>query len=372
MNRPILIFRTGQLGDALVSLPAIQEIRRLHLNQSLVLLTEKHETNSCVSTWDVLKCTGWFEDVIFYTFTKSIFRRFFTLLQLVFRIRLLRPEKLYYLSQPLRSQTQTWRDQFLFRVALGIRECYGLTKIGYPPKKDGVLPHSIPEWQRLLNIVKLDNGSLITKTDTAAKFVNLEVAPDDKRQAEKILSRYGILISSITIALGVGSKMQAKRWPVERYAELVRRLLKKYPSINFIILGAKEDYDISEKIAQAHKGRVFNLAGATSIMESAAVLKRCLCYVGNDTGTMHLAAAVNTLCVAIFSARDYPGRWEPFGDKNIIFRTEIDCAGCFLQECIERKQECITKINVDNVYQAVCRVVENTKNINILNVGGAA
>jgi ADP-heptose:LPS heptosyltransferase len=88
-------------------------------------------------------------------------------------------------------------------------------------------------------------------------------------------------------------------------------------------------------------------------------MKRCAFFVGNDTGTMHMAAAMGLRCVAIFSSRERPGLWYPQGEGHKVFRTTIECEGCGLVECLERGNECLNCIKVDDVL-AACRDVFTT------------
>ena len=89
-------------------------------------------------------------------------------------------------------------------------------------------------------------------------------------------------------------------------------------------------------------GRGYNAAGALGIRSGLAAMKQCRFFIGNDTGTMHMAAAVGLPCVAVFSARGtVPGLWYPLGQGHQVFRTTIDCEGCGLVECLERGNECI-------------------------------
>jgi ADP-heptose:LPS heptosyltransferase len=91
------------------------------------------------------------------------------------------------------------------------------------------------------------------------------------------------------------------------------------------------------------------------------MLERCALYVGNDTGTMHLAASVGTPCVAIFSARDNPGKWEPTGPGHIVLRHEVPCAGCMLETCVDNDLECLKAISVDEVLAAIGGRLERTR-----------
>jgi ADP-heptose:LPS heptosyltransferase len=90
------------------------------------------------------------------------------------------------------------------------------------------------------------------------------------------------------------------------------------------------------------------MAGKLTIYGSAAVLEHCITYIGNDTGTMHLGGMVGVPCVALFSARDYPGKWEPYGEKHRIIRKDTDCAGCMREVC-SRNNDCLMRISVDEV-----------------------
>jgi hypothetical protein len=75
---------------------------------------------------------------------------------------------------------------------------------------------------------------------------------------------------------------------------------------------------------------------------------------------MHLAASVGTRCVAVFSARDWPGRWHPYGPGHRVLRAAIDCEGCGLVECLDRKNECLHRITVSEVV-AACELVLQEK-----------
>jgi len=100
-----------------------------------------------------------------------------------------------------------------------------------------------------------------------------------------------------------------------------------------------------------------NLCGRLSVRESAALLTRARVYVGHDSGPMHLAAAVGTPCVAVFSSRNLPGEWFPNGDRHRVVYHSIPCQGCRLDVCIERKKACIRSITVEEVARNTLEIV---------------
>ena len=157
--------------------------------------------------------------------------------------------------------------------------------------------------------------------------------------------------------------MPAKRWPKEHFAELGRLLLRAFPDMELLVLGGKEDKELGDELCREWREGAHNLAGRLSIYGSAAALGACAAYVGNDTGTMHLAAMAGTPCIALFSARDYPGKWDPWtAIKHNEPPNEIPCAGCMSEECTEYRNECLKQIGVNRVFEAVEAVLFGSKN----------
>lgn len=150
--------------------------------------------------------------------------------------------------------------------------------------------------------------------------------------------------------------MPAKMWPLERYAILGKELLRLHSKLSLIVLGGKEDALSGEALCREWGPRAHNLAGKLTLHGSAAVLERCAGYVGNDTGTMHLAAMVGRRCVALFSARDTPGKWEPYGTGHSVLRHEVECSGCMREIC-NRNNTCLRKIDTDDVLIQVERLL---------------
>lgn len=344
----ILVFRVGQLGDTLISLPAIAAIRRRHPDHRLVLLTENQPTGSGnVSAWDVLEPTGWFVDVMYYTPVQNIFQKIMTMADLARRIRALHPKMIYDLA-PERTAHQSRRDQFFFRRIAGISNYSGGGFLAKPPKNaEGVLPRIDPEWRRLLRVIGAESN--------AGNF-RLEVPASEQQRVQDLLQGAGLSAGDRLLAIGAGSKMPAKRWSFDRFCELGRRLLAADPTLRLLVVGGKEDAALGAALCAEWGGRSHNLAGRLSIYGSAAVLQRCRAYVGNDAGAMHLAGMAGIPCAALFSARDYPGQWEPHGTGHVILRHETECAGCMCTVC-PYDNKCLSLISVDEAEIAVRSVL---------------
>jgi len=320
-------------------------------------LTDQRPVNTTqITSWDVLEPAGWFDNVIRYKPAKGIFGKLLMMCDLAKKIRKVSPEILYDLSS-YRTKKQHLRDKVFFQWIAGIPDFRGYEIVEKPPKgADGFLPRVEPEWKRLLRAVGVNefHGDYQLSIPEAAQ-----------QKTEKLLGELKMQDNSSLIAMGPGSKMPAKRWPEERFMELTKKVLAESERIAVLILGGVEDAEIAKRLSQQTGRKVYNLAGQLTIYEAAAVLQKCVAYIGNDTGTMHLAAMVKTPCVAIFSARDYPGWWEPYGEGHIILRKETDCAGCMLEVCEEHNNECINLVIVDQVFEAAQKLLQSNKKLSI-------
>src|SRR5262249_22067443 len=128
------------------------------------------------------------------------------------------------------------------------------------------------------------------------------------RRADTLLA--GLAPDRPLIALGPGSKMPAKRWFLPRFVEVCRRIVAQHERAALLVLGGAEDRELGAELERALGAEhLRNLAGQTDIIESAALLARSCLYLGNDTGTMHLAASMGVPCVAIFTSRDNRDTW---------------------------------------------------------------
>src|SRR5258708_1287907 len=144
----------------------------------------------------------------------------------------------------------------------------------------------------------------------------------DRASARNLVKQHIRQSDGLLLAVGAGSKMPAKRWPPERFVEVIRRALSEFPGILVVFLGGADEEGYCQALCDEIGPSTVNLAGKLSISGSAAVLEQTHAYVGNDTGVMHLAGAVGTPCVAIFSARDFPGLWEPMSSTHRILPPE--------------------------------------------------
>ena len=146
----------------------------------------------------------------------------------------------------------------------------------------------------------------------------------------------------------------AKRWPAERFAAVAREVSHRLGNCVWLAFGAKGDWELCDKIARLAGGGVLNLAGKTSLRQLMALLKRCRVVLTNDTGPMHVAAALGTPVVVPFGSTspELTGPGLPGDPRHQLLRSVAPCSPCFRRECpIDFR--CMTGISVERVVGAV-------------------
>ena len=173
-----------------------------------------------------------------------------------------------------------------------------------------------------------------------------------EEKAAELLAREGVFPEEPLIALNPGSTYgSAKRWPAERYAALADQLIDAF-GVKILLTGTQGDQPVTGRVRSLtrYPERVIDLAGRTDLQMLAALLKRCQVYVTNDTGAMHVGAAVEVPLVTIFGSTD-PQTTSPVG-RHLLVRNPVPCSPCLLRECpIDHR--CMTGISVEMVFNAV-------------------
>jgi len=159
------------------------------------------------------------------------------------------------------------------------------------------------------------------------------------------------------IALQPGARWLNKRWPAKNFVELVRLTAKNFPATRFAILGDAEDRTSGEIISRVLPERCLNLCGETSLPEMVEWLRLCDLMVTNDTGPMHVAAALGKPLVALFGPTE-PRRTGPYGQLENVLRIELPCSPCLKGHCTyEKPNECLNAISPAMVFERVRKLL---------------
>ncbi len=315
-RRKILIFRTGSMGDSICALPAIFSIRKNFPEAKIDILTNAGAEN--------LVSLGGLID-------KSLVNE-------IIDYRILNKKNLYsdlnkrnydlFIEIP-QNYTTLWRElrNIFIAKTLGAKSGFGW-EIGANRFLASVQEKYfkfISERDRYLNLIEqagLKNYGL---------HFPLGMTKEIKSKIEGRIKACPELVEGTNnVGMVVGAKRPQNRWPIEYFKEVADYLLKQ--NKNILLFGGPEDFELAEQI----KGdNVFNYCGKLTPIETAEMMKHCRLVISNDTGPMHLAYAVDTSLIAIFSGRDYANKWFPPEKCNIaIARNYLKkCLNCFDTPC---------------------------------------
>ena len=177
---------------------------------------------------------------------------------------------------------------------------------------------------------------------------SIQISEARKTEATDLLRAYGVTEDDSVVAICPGSiNSRAKRWPAEAYAALADRLIESRRQV--VLVGSKDEVDVSEDVTRRMQHRPVVLTGKTSLDQVTAVLNRADLIVTNDTGPAHVGAALGRPTIVIFGPTN-PLTTRPFSPEAEILRHPPDCAPCMLRDCpIDHR--CMTAITVDEVFE---------------------
>jgi heptosyltransferase-2 len=239
-----------------------------------------------------------------------------------------------------------WRAQIPQRIGYA-RDARGLllTKSIAVPKR-GEIPHH-EEFYYLELLRRAGWLDCLPQVDQ----IVLQVSDATRRHAAQFLIDAGARPHSRRIAIGAGASYgSAKCWPPERFAEWANRFLA-HNDADVILLGTSSEAPVSNAIVANMHRKPIDLTGKTAIADLPALLSQCHLFLGNDSGAMHVAAAVGLPVVAIFGPTD-PFGTAPVTPRCTIVQQKPYCSPCFLRRC-PTDHRCMKQVTPDMVESAV-------------------
>ncbi|HVG34154.1 MAG TPA: lipopolysaccharide heptosyltransferase II [Pyrinomonadaceae bacterium] len=335
----VVVRGTNWVGDAVLTTPALRELRRVLPDAHITLATR---------SW----AKGLFADADFLD-DLLVYDRGARDLRAVWR------------------QTAEWRRrrfdlavlfQNAFEAALIARAARVPLRLGYATDgRRSLLTHplTVPPWRGerhevfyYLNIVAelerlIDGASGVLDSEPAFA---LQVSEQRRREARERLRAEGVGLSGAAlVALCPGStNSRAKRWPTERYASLADMLIESIGA-DVALIGSRDEESVSQEVAARMRHRPLMLTGRTELSEVVAVLSVADLLVTNDTGPAHISAALERPTLVIFGPT-IPATTGPFSRTAEIIRRPPDCAPCMLRDCpIDHR--CMTAITAEEVFE---------------------
>lgn len=334
--RRIIVRGTNWVGDAVMTVPALRELRGLLPNAHITLATR---------SWarDLFEGTEFIDD-------------------------LLVEDRRGLSSVP--GQVKDWKSggfdlAILFTNSFQSALIPALARIrwrlGYATERRSLFlthPVKLPEWRSsrhevyyYLNLIEQLRSILGTapRRDVSVPNCALKVSTESQEEARALLQTNGVVAGRPLIALCPGSiNSRAKRWPAERYAALADRLIKELGA-SVLLIGSAEELDVSLDVKSRMSQPPLLLTGKTTLGQLVGVLNQMDLLISNDTGPSHIASALGRPTLTIFGPTN-PLTTRPCSESAELLRHPPDCAPCMLRDCpIDHR--CMTAISPDEVFQ---------------------
>ncbi len=295
--RAILVVRLDHLGDGLLSTPVFANLRAAYPNARIDLLCAR---------WNRPAFATYPHIAHILELNPRAFRRSGERYDRTGRIwhalTALRGE--YQMTITLRGTWLTlvlaagyWLDRGAVRVSARLRRA------------------PAPEHETDIALSILESAGI----PTHIRIPEYQVSEEAARDAEDMLTRASVPEDRPIIACHVGSPVPRKRWPTPRFATLIERLTDE--GAHVILVGGVTEDVLAREVLEVTNAKPTDLTGRTTFEQLAAVLRRCACFVGNDSAPMHLAAAVGVPTIGLFFATD-PKRFGPRGPSASVVQAD--------------------------------------------------
>jgi heptosyltransferase-2 len=340
--KKILIRSVNWIGDAVMTTPAIGNIRQYFPDAEITILA-----NSLVSP--VFLHHPWVDRVITFD-EKGSHKGFVGRMRLAGELRQHSFDLAVILPNSLNSAFVPWLAGIPVRI--------GKTGDG----RSLLLSHRFPRSLQPAGVHQTQNYLAIVEHFgiTGDRKTQLIATTDQEDRAlASRLAKSGIAEDDFVLGINPGATYgSAKRWYPDRFAYVARTLSREWGA-RVVITGGPGETAIAADIERDLAGTCLNMAGLTSVRELMSLVKRCNFFITNDSGPMHLAAAFAVPLVAVFGSTDHSTTY-PLSDSAIVVRESIDCAPCMKREC-PTDHICMKAVMPDAVIEKALQLLNRSK-----------
>ena len=245
-------------------------------------------------------------------------------------------DSVYVLPNSLKSALVPWMASIPKRVGFTGESRYGLINVRHTLDKQA-LPLMVERFAQLA-----ETPGQLLKPSIFRPKIRSTVEDQQKALADLSIAR-----PAHVVAFCPGAEFgPAKRWPAAHFAALAKKLAEQGCAI--WLFGSPKDHAVAEEISQLAPGLCRNLCGATTLAQAVDLLAMAELVVCNDSGLMHVAAALDRPIVALYGSSS-PGFTLPLSDRAAIVSLNLDCSPCFKRECPLGHLDCLNKLTPESV-----------------------
>ena len=337
-RKKILIMRTDRLGDAILSTPAIANLRKFYPDSYIAFLCRPY-------TKDVVEGNPYLDEIIIYDKNKE-HKSIFSSIKFCLSLRKKNFDTVFILNPNNRSNMLAFFAGIPHRIGLNRKMGHLLTQPIEDKKHEG----KKHELEYTLDILK-EAGIPITEKQTY-----FPIKKESEKRIEELLLANGIKNNDFVV-IHPSASCPSKRWMLDNFIKL-SRLIKEKTKLKVIIISSKEEKKFAEELTKEE--RVIDFRGILSICDIGVLLKQSKLFVSNDSGPVHIASSLNVPVISIFGRNDpglSPMRWKPLGEKSFYIHKAISCKKCLAHNCINNFR-CLRSIEPEEVFALIRKILE--------------
>jgi len=333
----ILVRATNWVGDAIMALPALRAVRERFPDALIAVVARPYVA-------DIYRDQQICDQLIAYD-PRGEHAGFSGRERLAGELRTQKFDVALLLQNAFDAAWLAWRAGIPQRIGYARDGRSVLLTKAVPVPKTG----EIPEHEQFYYLELLRRAGWVDSLSEETS-ISLKLPSQSKLRAGECLLASGSRPKALRVAIGAGASYgSAKCWPPERFAVVADRLIDEFDA-DVILFGTPAEKAVSSAIAGAMHRRPIDLTGRTTIADLPALLSQCQLFLGNDSGAMHVAAAVGLPVVAVFGPTD-PYGTAPVTPRCTIVQEKPYCSPCFLRRC-PTDHRCMTRVTPDAVEAA--------------------
>ncbi|MBW1923296.1 MAG: lipopolysaccharide heptosyltransferase II [Deltaproteobacteria bacterium] len=334
----ILVRATNWVGDAVMTLPALEALRE-NFPRSLITVLATPWVAPLFMNHPVV------DDVMILEKGEGLVGNLLRMARIIRAVR----RRRFDLAVLFQNAFEAALIAFLGRVPV---------RVGYNTDARGfLLTHPVPRDASVLGVHQVEYYlSLLHGVGWRARGGDpcLRVPAEEAAWAERALSSAGVGPGVFLVGLGPGAAFgEAKRWPADRFAGVADRAATRWGA-RVLLFGSPKEAPICRELKERMENPPVDFCGSTSLTEAMALMARCGLFVTNDSGLMHMAAALGVPTVAVFGSTD-PEATGPRGPRTAVVRREVACAPCLRRSC-PTDFSCMLSVTEDDVWEAMERL----------------
>jgi len=351
----VLVVRLDAIGDVVMTTPLLRELRRSLPDAHITLVVNP-------ILYDLMRNCPYVNEIVWFDCLPP-----YRWNPLPLFWRAFRTARRHWWQTPIdlailpRREFDAWAGAFLVffsgaRWRIAYSEHISARKHALNPTFDTLFTRvvgdalgSFHEVEHNLNILRAIGGRV--EEDQTELWVSSASAA----RVDELLREHRIENGDLILGFCPGASSRLKQWPLEKFSELAAAFVDRY-ACKIVVVGGPEDAILGADIVASSTRGITNLAGILSLEETAALIKRCELFITNDTGPMHIAAAVGTKVLAIFGS-SCEHRFGPWKVHEVI-ATDLACRPCNrghaldrCERCIYDEPRCLLEVTVQSVFR---------------------